>query len=44
MSYDTTPVIASKIKPKNKQVEISLALDTDSESFDTSRFVRKYFI
>ena len=37
MSYDSAEVIASKVKNKQQQVEITLALNTKSTNYDDSK-------
>ena len=37
MSYETSNVISSKIRPKQQQVELSVALDTHNPNYDHSK-------
>ena len=37
MAYDSTSVLESKVRPKQKQVELSLSLDTLTDKFDDSK-------
>ena len=37
MSYDTASVLSARIRPQGGQVELSMALDTDSTNFDQSK-------
>ena len=37
MSYDTSDVVQSRVRPGNQQVELSLALTTDGPNFDISK-------
>eukprot|EP00095_Tigriopus_kingsejongensis_P006678 maker-scaffold25_size650667-snap-gene-0.17 protein:Tk06678 transcript:maker-scaffold25_size650667-snap-gene-0.17-mRNA-1 annotation:"dna-directed rna polymerase iii subunit rpc5" len=37
MSYDTTTVLHSKVRPMQKQVEIAMALDSKSNNYDESK-------
>ena len=37
MSYDTSTVVQSRVRPGNQQVELSLALNSDGPNFDVSK-------
>ena len=37
MSYDTSTVVQSRVRPGNQQVELSLALNADGPNFDVSK-------
>lgn len=37
MSYDTTTVLESKVRPQQKQVELAMALDSKSTNYDESK-------
>ncbi len=37
MSYDSSTVIASRVKPGQQQVELTVALDTDTANYDRSK-------
>jgi len=37
MSYDTSTVISARVKPKQKKVEVTMALNTQCTNFDTSK-------
>ena len=37
MSYDTGQVISSKVKAKQQQVEVTMALNTSSSNYDASK-------
>jgi len=37
MSYDTSTVLSARVKPKQKKVEVTMALNTQCTNFDTSK-------
>ena len=37
MSYDTTTVLSSKVRPRNHEVEVTVALDSTSPNYDNSK-------
>jgi len=37
MSYDTSTVLSAKVKPKQKKVEVTMALNTECTNFDNSK-------
>ena len=37
MSYDTSTVLSSRVRPKQQQVQLSLALDTRTKNYDGSK-------
>ena len=43
MSYDSAEVIASKVKNKQQQVEITIALNTASTNYDESKGTNNIF-
>lgn len=37
MSYDTSTVLSARVKPKQKKVEVTMAMNTQCTNFDTSK-------
>jgi hypothetical protein len=37
MTYDSSVVLSSRVRPRNQQVELAIALHTDSASYDISK-------